>query len=355
MALLFSDGCDPNTITNALQGKYQSSTNLPANSATTGRFGGSSWVNFGSFIPVTKTFGPATGGRVLGGFWINVDTAGTADMWPAAFYNSAKTQTGVAVGIKATTGTLFVSAWNNPTVAAVSDATAGRIIDSNWHWVEYDILFNDSGHAYVYVDGTQVINFTGDLNNAGTVSVERMTVAGQNGRFAMDDVCVYDDSGSGNFVASSFPIGPMKCQVLVPTSDVSVAWTRSTGSTNYTLVDEALDGTQNRITVVDYVSSSTVAQTDLYGYADLSGSPAAIKAVVLTTVAQNAAAGFGTLKHSIKSGGTVYDGQTYQPVSATADADAIFYVWEKDPATSANWTSTNVNALQAGVTVVTAP
>jgi hypothetical protein len=158
----------------------------------------------------------------------------------------------------------------------------------------------------------------------------------------MDDLIIYDNSGSG-LTAADWPTGPLKCQTLRPTRDASVAWARSTGSDNYALVDEANPDT------ADYVSSSTPGQIDRYGYGDITGTPLAIKALSLITGAVNMSAGFSSYKAHVRVGGTSYDGATRNtPASARRYLDA----YDLDPSTSAEWTASAVNALQAGVELV---
>ena len=122
-------------------------------------------------------------------------------------------------------------------------------------------------------------------------------------------------------------------------------FTPSAGSVHYSLVAEAPDDDGD----ASYVESGTVGHKDLYGYQDLTGTPAAIMAVQLATVARKDDAGSRSLRAVLKSGATTANGATRVLGTSYALYDDRF---EVDPATGAAWTKAGVDALQAGVEVV---
>ena len=122
-------------------------------------------------------------------------------------------------------------------------------------------------------------------------------------------------------------------------------FTPSAGSAHYSLVAEAPDDDGD----ASYVESGTVGHKDLYGYQDLTGTPAAIMAVQLATVARKDDAGSRSLRAVLKSGATTANGATRVLGTSYALYDDRF---EVDPATGAAWTKAGVDALQAGVEVV---
>ena len=102
-----------------------------------------------------------------------------------------------------------------------------------------------------------------------------------------------------------------------------------------------------------YVESGTVGHKDLYAYQDLTGTPAAIMAVQVATVARKDDAGSRSLRAVLKSGATTANGATRVLGTSYALHDDRF---EVDPATGAAWTKAGVDALAGrggggGVTV----
>ena len=91
------------------------------------------------------------------------------------------------------------------------------------------------------------------------------------------------------------------------------------------------------------------AHQDRYAYADLAGTPAAIMAVQVATVARKDDAGSRSLRALIRSGATTANGATRVLGTSYALYDDRF---ETDPATGAAWTKAGVDALEAGVEVV---
>jgi hypothetical protein len=99
---------------------------------------------------------------------------------------------------------------------------------------------------------------------------------------------------------------------------------------------------------VSYVSSSTVGQTDLYGIAPISTTPASVVGVTTRALCQKSDAGTRNIGMQLKSGSTTSNG------TSTALNTSWGWVWRvdlNDPATSAPWTPVAVNNLQIGEAV----
>jgi len=141
--------------------------------------------------------------------------------------------------------------------------------------------------------------------------------------------------------AASVPwVGDIRCYTRMPASDVSVQFTRSTGATNFSCVDETL---QNGAT--DYVLSSTAGQSDLYGIAALAATPVSVVAVTTRGFCQKSDAGTRNGAVQLKSGAT-----TVQSTS-TALSSSFGWLWRTDatdPATSAAWTPVAVSNATIG-------
>lgn len=130
--------------------------------------------------------------------------------------------------------------------------------------------------------------------------------------------------------------------ILRPNSDVSVALTRSSGVSNYALVDEATadgDGT--------YVyRSGDSAADDLYGLPNPSETGTISNVRVYHRHRKESAEAVGYAAPLVKIGGVTYNGT--QRTSTTSYV-THYSDWANNPNTSSAWTWTNINDLQAGV------
>jgi hypothetical protein len=158
----------------------------------------------------------------------------------------------------------------------------------------------------------------------------------------LDDVYLCDTSGSRN---NDF-LGDVRVVTFRPDADTAQGdFTPSSGSVHYALVAEAPDDDGD----ASYVESGTVGHKDLYGYQDLTGTPAAILALQLATVARQDDARSRRLRAVLKSGATTANGVTRGLGTSYALYDDRF---EVDPATGTAWTKAGVDALEAGLQVV---
>lgn len=112
---------------------------------------------------------------------------------------------------------------------------------------------------------------------------------------------------------------------------------------NWSQCDEA---TANGVT--DYVQSTGANQRDVYTFQNRSvtGTPRAVQ--VTTYVA--AVAGSPTFRNQLRIGGVNYDGATLH--TGVSGFDCYTETWNTNPATSAEWTDTDIDNLQAGILAV---
>lgn len=147
------------------------------------------------------------------------------------------------------------------------------------------------------------------------------------------------------FISSDWE-GELVSHLLRPASDSSVQFTPSTGTDNFALLDElASDGDST------YVSSGTVDQQDLYGYADLPADKTPV-AVQIVTVARKDDAGERTLAVLAHQGSTDYPLQTVTLASAypAIAGSAAKKCLPTCPDATA-WDRTKLNALTWGFKV----
>lgn len=235
--------------------------------------------------------------------------------------------------------------------AVLGTASAGLSIDA-WHVIEWrtQITSITVGVSEVWLDGTRVINFSGDNVGSALANVQTMllgvatTIASSsaNGQyFAYDDLAINDTAGSLN---NGKP-GDGRVVLLSPSAaGSSTALTRGGTDTgaNWSQTSEVPSS------MTQYVFSATAATRDLYTLGDLTVTPGSINTVDVLALAQNSDAGAGSIGLTVKSGATTNEGSA-QALATTAQYYRQAY--ETDPATSAAWTASAVNALEAGVTV----
>jgi hypothetical protein len=99
-----------------------------------------------------------------------------------------------------------------------------------------------------------------------------------------------------------------------------------------------------------YVASATATDLDTYTMGNLPVTPATIHAVQITMLARKDDATTRALRTKIRSNGDVANGATGAMSSTFQFFDDLH---EQDPDSADAWTAAAVNALEAGVEVVT--
>lgn len=219
--------------------------------------------------------------------------------------------------------------------------TQAGVFDGNWHYIEMSATLNDTtGHVIVRIDGTQVIDFTGDTRNGGTsTNIDSVCfktgqyVSGQCDEIDIDDFYI-NDSGF---------LGDVRVHTLMPSADTAAADFAPTGSASH-----FANVSENPDSAATYNASATVGHKDLYAMADLPASVATIHAVQANNKAWKTDAGVIRLKNVIKSGANTASGDVVSLGTSAAINSSLFAT---DPATSAAWTTTGVNGVEAGVEV----
>jgi hypothetical protein len=241
-------------------------------------------------------------------------------------------------------GSIKLHLGDGGTVLATS--AAAMLTSGPWFFLEISATVADSGgRCIVKVNGATAIDFTGDTKNGGTnstldcVRFAAATNGAENNNTYYDDLYICDGLGSVN---NDF-LGDVRVQTLLPTgAGSSTQFTPSTGS-NWDNVNDVpyVAGTYN--------SDSTSGHRDTYAMSDLMVGTGTIFGVQDNILALKSDAGAANIKAALKSGSTVY----YDSDAALGTSLAGFQaVREIDPATSAVWNPTNVNAIEFGAEVV---
>lgn len=234
--------------------------------------------------------------------------------------------------------------------ALLGTASTAFAVDT-WHVVEWrmQILTATTGASEVWLDGNQVITFSGDTSGTTTLNMQTLdlgimtTLSGQTaGNYvAFDDLAVNNVSGSLN---NGRP-GDGRILLLSPTGAGTTTQLARGGTdtgANWSQVSELPPS------ILQYVSSPTVGQRDLYTLADLAVAVASINVVEAVAYAQNSDAGGGYIAPTLKSGATTNEAG---PIGLATTPGYVTSRWETDPNTAAAWTQAAVNALEAGATI----
>ena len=331
MALLFMDGFDAGDA----GPKWTSSSGGSSNTDT--RFStGRSWYMATSGDNVTRTI-PASSQLFIG----LALKFGTTPSGSARFLDiRSDTGTTTHLSLQFSSSTTLDILRGTSTV--ITSASVGAPLA--WGaYIEVSATIADSGGTCVVkVNGTTVINFTGDTRNAGTstnidaISLGKFT--GFTPALFIDDLYLCDSTGSAPY--NTF-LGEVRISTLSPNgAGSSTQFTPSSGA-NYTTVDELPYST------TDYVQDTTSGHRDTYTFSDV-GSTTTIFGAQNSIIAKKTDVSSISLKPAVKSGATVYYGTT----TALTTADSIIRnIHIVDPNTSAAWTQSGVNALEAGFEV----
>lgn len=221
------------------------------------------------------------------------------------------------------------------------------LVGSTWYYIEIKAKISDTVGTCV-VRANEVVQFSisgEDTRNGANAYINRVRISGTNYDVPtyIDDFIVLDTTGPAPF--NDF-LGFIRVDTIRPTGAGSNAeWVPSAGS-NYQCVDE----TQLTAATIgsDYVTVSGEGKTDTYAMAnapvDMTGS---IFAVATNVVAFKSGTAVTSVVPAMLIGGNMYSGESF-------DASPAAYTNYQDfqtvnPATSAVWTSGELNALEYGI------
>jgi hypothetical protein len=210
-------------------------------------------------------------------------------------------------------------------------------------FIEVDIEIANSATVTVYVNGVQMQQWSGvDTNNgAATPHVDIVQATGSTNQPLWSRMYVIDTTGTVN----NARLGPCNGEALAPNADGGVSdFTPLSGLTNYEMVDE----TGNPDDATSYVSSSTVDDTDRYGYPNVDTGYDTIKGVQVVSDHRKTGAGQRRLRHVCQSGLTSSESADF---GTSIDWCLNRSMFEVDPNTSALWTTTNLNSAEFGLTI----
>jgi hypothetical protein len=340
MAVLFLDGMDHYNLTQA-PSKWNLGVGM-AYSSTGGRFGGGSLNYDASNFEKHAEATIATSGTLIIGMAIKIDT-----LMPAALtslfriMDGSTTQTEIRFGPSGQFA-IFTAG------SQVGAASANGLLTLNvWHHLEWKITIASStgpNECLLRLDNVEILNLTGvstktsSNTTADTISIGRL-VSTQCGMW-YDDVYVFDNTGDMN----NDLIGDCRIETLYPNGAGNYAQLSANGAgTNYGCVNEhpADDDTT-------YVAGNSVGNIDSYAFGNPVGTINTVYAVQANMRARKDNAGVRTVARLLRVSGTDYVGSD----NSLSTSYALYRdIMEKNPATDAAWTSSDITALEAGVKV----
>lgn len=342
MALLFCDGFDIyDDKPDAFAGGWSNVEGTTHTFSTTGgRYGGGCIGGTGTYPGWGVTLNAAPGAH----FWVSFahyhDGTGTTSEY--MLYNR-DTGAGVLFQLTydATTGVVYVKDQNNSTVI-----TSGAVLSAGWHWIEVEVTLgtdNSTGALALKIDGASEGSVTGIDTYTGN-NLSTIGFYGAAAGWKVDDVIINDATGG------VFDTPPGNCQIDTLRPDGSGGtdnWTPNTGTT-YGAVDDPNGASDGDTT---YIASSTVGQESRFTMTDLATASTSVYGVQVRTKSKRTDSGARTARGLVNRSGSESTGTTFTP-------DDTSYTWnragafEVDPASGTAFTDANINALQAGVEVV---
>lgn len=214
---------------------------------------------------------------------------------------------------------------------------APAYVAGNWFHVQLRVLVADSGTYDVRVADVSVLSGSADTQAEASPGADLIYLGQAD---AVDDFYLLDSSGAIN---TTF-LGDVKSVAVWPNADTAqIDFTRSAGSTSYTLVDDnaALAGFDEDAT---YVQSNTSGHIDRYGFPDV-GTGITVLGVTAVLRARKTDASAIDLKNNMRLSGSNYSsaGQALGD-----DYTCHRYLYNASPATSAAWTLAEANAIEDG-------
>lgn len=225
------------------------------------------------------------------------------------------------------------------TILGTSAAAAISSV-KGWWYVEIKAEFASSADVEIRVNGVAVLTLTGvDTTESGNNVCNAFGIVGgiTGGSQGFDDLYILDTTGSAPY--NDF-LGDIRVIELLPNAaGDSTQWTPNAGA-NW---DREDDVTQDGDTT--YVSSNTDGQTDLYNLTLPDSAATTIRAAKFLATARKTDPGARDLEVLCRTGGTTY---ASSPSAMTEVYVEYTNTYTQNPNTTADWTISDLNDLQAG-------
>lgn len=193
-----------------------------------------------------------------------------------------------------------------------------------------------TGRFECWVNGAQVALLTGNTDFfSATISRVRLSSWSRfNAKYVSE--CIIADAST---------VGMRLATLAFTATGAGNTWTSGT----YTDIDES------NVNDSDLMSSNTASQVYTFTLGDLSATAQLLVpvAVIASARVRNSATGPQNFDLAVRTGATNYFGTPTYPTISTSFQNAFQYVWQQNPNTTADWTVSEINGLEAGGQSVT--
>jgi hypothetical protein len=339
MSLLFFDGCQDSILVP----KPEYSPANPWNAIGTGRSGETNGAAACQSTASTDLTLPTTAATCIFGQAVKHSVIGSTAMF-IGFQDTAFT-TQVVMTINSS-GFIEVRRTNGTGTLLGTTTTHTPIVANTFvHIAAKVILHTSTGAFTIQVNGVTVLTLTGVVTSSTISNVARVRWTCTGGQsITVDDIYAADavDATATQGRTNNDFLGDLRVQSMFPTAAGDVTqWTPNSAVANWTTVDETPPVT------TDYNSDATAGHQDLYNLTDLTGTIATVYAVRESLYALKSDAGTALIKPLIKENAVVTS-ETGQGLGITAGTVCGIHRWVR-PSDSAVWTTSDINALQAGL------
>ena len=340
MALRFIDGFDTYTSDASVALRYSalpSSGSYYGIQSSSGRRGGGCLDLYSGSGYAGKTFDDQTTWTV--GFALKVDSMPSSTTRLLQLRDSA----GDAQCTLALTIAGALAVYRGGTSNTLLGTSSGSITTGAWYYIEMKVTIHDStGSAVVRINETEVLSLSSvDTKYTTNAYAREVLLCGLPSivHGYIDDLYVLDGTGSTvNF------LGDVRVDALFPSGAGSVTeFTPSGAANNWDCVNDTdPDGDTT------YTTATTVDDTDLLAFSDLSAVSGDIYGVQATLIARKDDAGTGGMKTTVLLNSTEYDGSEITMSDSYVSRQTI---WEQNPDTAAAWAQSEINGAEFGYKV----
>jgi len=226
--------------------------------------------------------------------------------------------------------------------ATLADGLLNVGIPNQWNYIEFRVF--DGTSFQVFVNG--VLDVSGSLPSISDIY---SITLGDDADTAVEPrtpdneyTDMYFKVAGGTYNSDTLPLGDCRVVTKLPEADVTAQFVPSTGTTNFSNVDDVPDDGDTT-----FVSAANTGTFDAYrSTTPLPFNPQKVHAVAVATVARKTDAGLRKLGIRVQSaGGTVVE---YPGFSLGVSYQRYQEVIEKDPDGNVDWTKAKVDSLVFG-------
>lgn len=213
-------------------------------------------------------------------------------------------------------------------------ATASTIVSKNViQKLDLNVTYGTSGNVKLYLDGTLIIDYTGDITTDGATTLNKV----QFGHFYAS---LTGETYWSEMIVASEDTRAMNVVTLPPSANGNT-FNFDTGS--YADVDEVT------LSDADLITSGTSGQLAQFtiGSSGITGTPA-VRAVCVSARAQKGASGPQNAKMNVRTAGADHLSST---IALPAAMNRIANIFANNPATSGPWAYTDITAAGFNVGV----